>query len=483
MITSATPATVTPRRDADFDGDGRADLAFAGGLREVKDAEDDGVVVVVYGTSMDLKPGRVQTWSEMTFTHQPTLTFGSALTTGDFDGDGFSDLAVGADNTPVDDATEHAGYVRILYGSREGLTAARSQRWTQNSPGIAGHAESNDGFGCSLAASNLGHGPEDDLAIGVHGENDDSGAVNVLYGSPQGLSARYNQVWSQSSPGIVGVPEQDDAFGLTLVTGRFRDSAYADLAIGVYVEHIPGSLSSGAVHVINGSADGLTATGSQFFTQHSLGIDGEKVQEAAFSFSMAVGRFRGGTTDDLAVGAPFAGNNSGLVHVLYSSPTGLRTDGAQVWTQASPGISETPEIDDTFGWAVTAGSFGRDTAGRRFDDLVVRVPGELTHDADEAGGAVTVLYGGPDGLASSGSQILMKGLTSDALGIDVSWRRQLTAAQVGSADLDLLVVGSEDWIALVPATEDGLASKGTNWTPHSLGHSEIWTGLADKVAG
>lgn len=468
-------------RDADFDGDGFADLAFGGGWAEVEDLADDGVVLVVYG-SETVAPSRVQSWSETEFVQRPHPSFGSALGVGDFDGDGYSDLAIGANEEPVD-SRESAGLVRILYGSPTGLTAARSQRWTQNSPDISGNAEPNDGFGSSLAAADLGHGPEDDLAIGVHGENHDSGAVNVIYGSPQGLSSRNDQIWSQASPGITETPEQYDAFGLTVVTGQFRDSAYADLAVGVYVESPGNSLSSGAVHILNGSPDGLTARDSQYFTQPDLGVDGEEVQSAAFSFSLAAGRFTGGPTDDLAVGAPFAGDHSGLVHVLYSSPSGLRTDRIQVWSQASPGIHGSPETEDTFGWALTAGSFGRDTAGRQFDDLVIRVPGELTTDSDEEGGGLNVLYGSPAGLTASGNQAITKAVTSEALGIDVSWRRQLTAARLGRSDLDQLIVGSEDWITVLPSRQDGLAATGPRWTARSLGHPEIWTGLADKVTG
>ncbi len=234
------------------------------------------------------------------------------------------------------------------------------------------------------------------------------------------------------------------------MTGRFRDSAYADLAVGVYVESTTDSLSTGAGHIINGSPEGLTARDSQYFTQRSLGVVGENVQSAAFSFSLAAGRFTGGPTDDLAIGAPFAGNNSGLVHVLYSSPTGIRTDRAQVWSQASPRVRDSPETEDTFGWALTAGSFGRDIGDRLFDDLVIRTPGELITSSDEEGGGLTVLYGSPTGLTSSGSQNIIKGLSSDALGIDVSWRRQLTAARLGGSNLDQLIVGSEDWITVYP---------------------------------
>ena len=50
--------------------------------------------------------------------------------TSDFDGDGRADLAI---TTPFDDITgaENAGSVTVLYGSRDGLGAQRSRRFSQ----------------------------------------------------------------------------------------------------------------------------------------------------------------------------------------------------------------------------------------------------------------------------------------------------------------------------------------------------------------
>jgi FG-GAP repeat len=59
-----------------------------------------------------------------------------------------------------------------------------------------------------------------DLAIGVPGENNFSGVVQVLYGaSPGGLTATGSQLWSQNSPGIADTAETEDLFGATLAAG------------------------------------------------------------------------------------------------------------------------------------------------------------------------------------------------------------------------------------------------------------------------
>jgi FG-GAP repeat len=59
-----------------------------------------------------------------------------------------------------------------------------------------------------------------DLAIGVPGEDDFSGVVQVLSGaSPGGLTGTGSQLWSQNSPGIADTAETEDLFGATLAAG------------------------------------------------------------------------------------------------------------------------------------------------------------------------------------------------------------------------------------------------------------------------
>jgi FG-GAP repeat len=66
-----------------------------------------------------------------------------------------------------------------------------------------------------------------DLAIGVRNEvlggAGDAGAVNVIYGSSDGLSAtavRPDQFWTQDSPDVEDTAEQADIFGASLAALR-----------------------------------------------------------------------------------------------------------------------------------------------------------------------------------------------------------------------------------------------------------------------
>ena len=326
---------------------------------------------------------------------------------GDFNGDGYADLAIGVPGEDLIGKSD-AGAVQVIYGSVNGLSTnpKPDQLWTQDSVGVDGTAEPADNFGSSLSSGDYNNDGKDDLAIGVSGEDIgassvDAGAVNVIYGSSSGLSSSMvlaDQSWTQNSANVQDVAESSDLFSFSLSSGDYNNDGNDDLAIGAPGEAIGVAGSAGAVHVIYGSQSlGLSATAvlaDQFWTQDSPNIEDDVEDFDSFGTSLSSSDFNGDGPDDLAIGAATEGVGGGLgaVHVVYgSSPSGLSAISAlgdQFWTQDSPNVEDVAEFLDCFGTSLSSGDYN----GDGFYDLAIGVPGETTGIVSE-GGAVNVIYG------------------------------------------------------------------------------------------
>ncbi|MEO1373002.1 MAG: FG-GAP repeat protein [Cyanobacteria bacterium J06635_10] len=226
---------------------------------------DTGKVNVANGSYWGLTTTDSQLWQQNAFPSggdEDYDNFGYSLTKGDFNGDGYDDLAIG---TPYEDLSTgeiNSGKVNVLQGSHSGLTSHNSQLWTQDSFPSGGD-EDYYNFGYSLATGDFNGDGYDDLAIGTPYEDVDGiadvGKVNVLHGSYYGLTSVNSQLWTQDSFGVEGIAEEYDNFGASLTVDDFNGDGYDDLAIGVSGEDIGGISNSGAVNILYGSTNGLVA--------------------------------------------------------------------------------------------------------------------------------------------------------------------------------------------------------------------------------
>ncbi len=452
--------------DADFDGDGYADLVIGVPSEDIGDLAGAGVVHVLYGSFGGVTTTGTQIWSQdspgVLDNAQAGDGFGQAVAAGDFDGDGFDDLAIGA---PGEDLFgEDEGLVHVLYGSAAaGLqaTGRDDQTWSQSTGGVAGQPQDGDRFGWSLAAGDFSGDGEDDLAVGVPFERLSgrfaAGAVQVLYGSDTDgiqVAAPADQFWTQDSTGLDGVAEANDQFGWSLAAGDLGHGSRDDLAIGVPFESLDASnVTEGVVHVLYGTFGGLGTShpNDDLWHQDVAGVADSADGGDHFGWSLAIADFDGTGAADLAVGVPdeapagVAEPQAGAVHVLYSGVLGLQADDPddQFWTQDSPGVADETENLDRFGLSVAAAEFGRTPEA----DLAVGIPGESFAGLQTSEGAVAVLYGSAAGLTGAGSQLW----TQDSPGVEDAeedgdqFGFEVSAAPRGrTLEADLAIGSSED---------------------------------------
>src|SRR5688500_5802822 len=85
---------------ADFDGDGFGDVAIAAPGEAIGARREAGAVHILYGTGSGLSAAGDQIWHQdiagVPGKAETGDSFGNAVATGDFDADGFDDLAIGA---------------------------------------------------------------------------------------------------------------------------------------------------------------------------------------------------------------------------------------------------------------------------------------------------------------------------------------------------------------------------------------------------
>lgn len=409
----------------DFNGDGITDLAVGAPLEDVGAIADAGAVTIIYGAGAGLGlealvplPSMVIT--QASFGLDPVEAgdrFGAALAWGNFNGDPFDDLAIGApgESHPIS-GMAGAGMVIVLYGSPGGLVPMLPPLFAQDPPvgpaPLGDPAEPGDALGFSLAVGDFNLDGMDDLAMGVPGEDDpsglaDVGIVHVLYGTPggplpgPGVPLIFQTAWPWGD-----ALEAGDQFGRTLAAGDMNGDGAADLAIGVPFEDFAGFADAGMVHVAYAVAGAglVPAPTGQTWTQNSPGVP--EVCEAGdrFGDALACGNFDGVAGEDLAIGVPredFGPNaDVGGVAVLYSAGiAGLSAAAApqppEWWHQNVAGIPETNGVGDLFGASLAAGMFNLDP----FEDLAVGVPMEDSGGGPTPdNGCVNIIHGGPPGL-------------------------------------------------------------------------------------
>ncbi|MFF8942487.1 FG-GAP and VCBS repeat-containing protein [Streptomyces sp. NPDC014864] len=437
VLPAPTAAAAPSGLSGDFNGDGHRDLVIAAPIAKVSSRSGAGYVAVVYGTSHGLDTTRRQIISQATTgipgTPESGDYFGDRLTTGDFDGDGYTDVVVGVHAERIG-STDDYGTLTVLWGGAAGITSGTDISSPlpkyRNELGWSVAAGDFDGDGktdlaalnnaspslsvfrgplsrTGQAASLLGIDPVEQTGVVpsslVAGEVNGDGRTDlVVLGQEETTSGEYRTrsvLYTGSATGPT--PGKKLAGGYAAVVADVDKDGYGDIVTGNFMEKSttePNGGLGGALTVTYGASGGLSSRTPVRITQDTAGVPGSAEKGDAFGWSLAAGDTNGDGYPDIAVGVADedlgAKRGAGAVVVLRGSATGLTGTGAKSFSQDTSGVPGTAESQDFFGDAV----FLTDADGDHRAELVAGARGE-----NDGAGSVWVLRGSSSGTTATGA--------------------------------------------------------------------------------
>jgi hypothetical protein len=370
----------------DLDGDGIEDMAV--GAPSQRGSGSAGAVSVLFMNA----DGTVNSSQRIASAvgGGPALADGdyfghSMAAIGDLDGDGITDLAVGADKD--DTGGYNRGAVHVLFLNAIG-TVKSSQKIAHGVNGGPAFANG-DRFGSAIASlGDLDGDGITDLAVGAAGDDtggDYRGAVFVLFMNAAGTVKTSQKIAS----GVGGGPTlaNGDVFGIAVASlGDLDGDGVGDLAASAFFDDTGGA-GRGAMYVLFLNSDGSVKSSQRI----GSGVGGGPALDDGDYFGRSVaslGDLDGDGLSDLAVGAyrdDTGGADRGALHILLLNANGTVKQSSKI----ASGIGGGPNLanDDRFGSGVT-------TVGDLNSDGVIdlAVGAELDDTGGNGRGAVHVLF-------------------------------------------------------------------------------------------
>ncbi|MCF2486630.1 FG-GAP-like repeat-containing protein [Dyadobacter sp. CY347] len=416
----------------DVNGDGYSDILVGARLFD-KGQPDEGAVFIYHGSALGISSGAVAMVLE---SNQSNAYLGhSVASAGDVNGDGYSDIIVGASMYDKGQTNEGAAFVH--YGSAQGVNIAAAIVLEKN------QAEAQMGYSVASAGDVNGDGYAD-VIVGAmfydNGQNNE-GAGFIYQGSATGLSATPVSTLEGNQAGA--------QFGSNVSSaGDVNGDGYSDVLVGAIL-YDKGQVDEGAAFVWLGMADGISAVAA-------AAIQGKK-DKGWFGYSLSsAGDLNGDGFEDIIVGSNQFDNGQpyeGAAFIYFGSLSGLSS--ASV-------LLEVNQAGANFGFSVSGAG---DVNGDGYHDVVVGA--DFYDKAEEDVGAFFIFHGSAQGISTVANSIYYGQQHEEWLGFSVSEAGDLNGDGFGdvvvgsfgydAGDVDnnyegrvLIFHGSTNGIGLVP---------------------------------